>query len=86
MLITATIILGLAILVTLGSLLLPSFANSKADKIIVVDTLTFQVLGLCILLSFHDKNPLALQFGFLVAMLGFLSSIVLARFIDPPQS
>lgn len=82
MLITATIILGLAILVTLGSLLLPSFANSKANKIIVVDTLTFQVLGLCILLSFHDKNP----FGLLVAMLGFLSSIVLARFIDPPQS
>ncbi len=83
MLILATIILGIAILI---SLFFTITANSPADKVIVIDILSFQVLGLCILLAFHDNNPLPLQFGLLVAMLGFLSTIVLSRFILPPQS
>lgn len=86
MLLTATIILGIAILLTLLSLLTPAFAKSNADKVIVIDTLTFQVLGLCILLALHDHNASPLEFGLLVAMLGFLSTIVLARFIIPPKS
>ena len=79
----ATFILGLAVLLTL---LTPLKARTKADKVIVIDILSFQVLGLCILLAFHDQNPLPLQFGLLVAMLGFLSTIVLSRFIQPPKS
>lgn len=86
MLTAATIILGLSVLLTLAVLRTPTFLRSKANKIIVIDTLTFEILGLCILLAFHDNNPLPLQFGLLVAMLGFLSTIVLARFIEPPQS
>jgi multicomponent Na+:H+ antiporter subunit F len=83
MLTLATIILGTAVLLTL---LTPAIAKSDADKVIVIDILSFQVLGLCILLAFHDRNPLSLQFGLLVAMLGFLSTIVLSRFIEPPKS
>ncbi len=83
MLILATIILGIAILI---SLFFTIKANSPADKVIVIDILSFQMLGLCILLAFHDDNPLPLQFGLLVAMLGFLSTIVLSRFIHPPKS
>ncbi len=79
----ATIILGLAVLL---ALLTPLKARSKADRVIVIDILSFQVLGLCILLAFHDQNPLPLQFGLLVAMLGFLSTIVLSRFIKAPKS
>jgi multicomponent K+:H+ antiporter subunit F len=79
----ATFILGLAVLLTL---ITPLKARTKADKVIVIDILSFQVLGLCILLAFHDQNPLPLQFGLLVAMLGFLSTIVLSRFIHPPNS
>ncbi len=86
MLLIATIILGLAIFVTLATLLTPTFSKSNADKVIVIDTLTFQVLGLCILLALHDKNARPLEVGLLVAMLGFLSTIVLARFITPPKS
>ena len=82
MLTLATILLGLAVLVTLFT---PTVAKGDADKVIVIDILSFQVLGLCILLAFHDKNPLPLQFGLLVAMLGFLSTIVLSRFIKPPK-
>ena len=86
MLTTATLILGLSVLITLGTLATPKFIQSKADKIIVIDVLTFQVLGLCILLAFHNDDPQPLKFGFLVAMLGFLSTVVLSRFIDPPKS
>ena len=83
MLILSTIILGIAILM---SLFFTIKVNSPADKVIVIDILSFQMLGLCILLAFHDDNPLPLQFGLLVAMLGFLSTIVLSRFIHPPKS
>ena len=86
MLTAATIILGLSVLITLGTLTTSTFVNDHANKIIVIDILTFQILGLCILLAFHNDDPLPLQFGFLLAMLGFLSTIVLARFIDPPES
>lgn len=86
MLNAATIILGLSVLITLAFLRTRAFMNSKAAMIIVIDTLTFEILGLCILLAFHNQDPQPLQFGLLVAMLGFLSTIVLARFIDPPQS
>jgi multisubunit Na+/H+ antiporter MnhF subunit len=86
MLNAATIILGLSVLLTLVVLRTPTFRNSKAAMIIVIDTLTFEILGLCILLAFHNHDPQPLQFGLLVAMLGFLSTIVLARFIDPPSS
>ncbi len=83
MLILATIILGIAILM---SLFFTIRAKNPADKVIVIDILSFQVLGLCILLAFHDDNPVPLQFGLLVAMLGFLSTIVLSRLIHPPKS
>ncbi len=83
MLILATVILGIAILISLFFMIK---AKSPADKVIVIDILSFQMLGLCVLLAFHDDNPLPLQFGLLVAMLGFLSTIVLSRFILPPQS
>jgi len=83
MLTLATIILGLAVLLSIVTLIK---ARTDADKVIVIDILSFQVLGLCVLLAFHDNNPLPLQFGLLVAMLGFLSTIVLSRFIKPPQS
>lgn len=86
MLHAATIILGISILVTLAILRTPTFLNSRANQIIVIDALTFEILGLCILFAFHNDNPLPLQFGLLVAMLGFLSTIILARFIEPPQS
>lgn len=86
MLTAATIILGLSVLITLGTLRTSAFKGHHANKVIVIDILTFQILGLCLLLAFHNRDPLPLQFGLLLAMLGFLSTIVLARFIDPSES
>lgn len=83
MFIASTIILGLAVFT---SLLVPLRAKTDADLVIVIDILSFQVLGLCCLLAIYHDNPIALKFGLLVAMLGFLTTIVLARFIKRPKS
>lgn len=78
MLTAATIILALSIMTGLLRLLL---AKSDADRIIAVDVLGFQLLGMSILLAFHDKEPLALQFTFALSLLGFLTILVLSRLI-----
>jgi multisubunit Na+/H+ antiporter MnhF subunit len=38
---------------------------------------------LTFLLSFYDERPLALQFAFLLALLGFLSTVILSRLLKP---
>ncbi len=83
MLTIATMILGVAILLSLFFMIK---TENTANKVIVIDILSFQALGLCMLLAFHDDSPVPLQFGLLLAMLGFLSTVVLARFIQPPKS
>jgi len=69
-----------AIAIALGLLRLVT-ARRDADRVIAVDVLTFQLLGMSLLLAFHDQQPLALQFAFVLSLLGFLSTLVLARLI-----
>jgi multisubunit Na+/H+ antiporter MnhF subunit len=76
----ATVILGLSIALTLGRLIR---SKSDADRVISVDVLTFQLLGLAIVLAFHDGRPLALDFAFVMALLGFISTLILSRLIRP---
>ncbi|MFK7911906.1 MAG: monovalent cation/H+ antiporter complex subunit F [Akkermansiaceae bacterium] len=78
MLTAATIILALSILIGMARLL---FAKSDADRVIAVDVLGFQLLGMSILLAFHDQRPLALQFALALSLLGFLSILILSRLI-----
>lgn len=74
----ATILTALAVVLGLLRLL---FARVDADRVIAVDVLTFQLLGLSVLLAFHDRSALALQFAFALSLLGFLSTVVLSRLI-----
>ena len=83
MLVSATIILGIAIMLTL---FIPFRTKAAADQVIMIDILSFQVLGLCLLIAFHNDSSLPLTFGLLLAMLGFVSTIVLSRFIKPPKT
>ena len=78
MLTTATIILALSILLGMARLLT---TKSDADKVISVDVLGFQLLGMSILLAFHDLSPLGLQLAFAISLLGFLSILILSRLI-----
>ncbi|MCU0796774.1 MAG: monovalent cation/H+ antiporter complex subunit F [Akkermansiaceae bacterium] len=74
----ATFLLALALLLTLGRLTL---CRQDADRVLCVDLLTFQLLGLSVVLAFHDQKPLALQFAFMLALLGFVSTLILSRLI-----
>jgi multisubunit Na+/H+ antiporter MnhF subunit len=76
----STFLLALAIALTLGRLLA---TRDDADRVISVDLLTFQLLGLAVVLAFHDQRPLALQFAFVLSLLGFVSTLILSRLIRP---
>jgi multisubunit Na+/H+ antiporter MnhF subunit len=78
MLETATFLLAIALLLTLLRLAL---AREDADRVICVDLLTFQLLGLAVVLAFHNGRPLALQFAFMLSLLGFVSTLILSRLI-----
>lgn len=78
MLEVSTILLALATAITLGQLVV---SRDDADRVICVDLLTFQLLGLTVLLAFHDQRPLALQFAFMISLLGFVSTLILSRLI-----
>lgn len=78
MLSVATFILGLSIVLGMIRLII---SRNDADRVIAVDVLGFQLLGMSLLLSFHDQRPLALQFAFALSLLGFFSTLILSRLI-----
>lgn len=80
MLIASTIILAFALLGSLIRLLRP---QCDADRVIALDVVAFQLLGMTFLLAFFDERPLSLQFGLLLSLLGFISTVILARFLKP---
>jgi multisubunit Na+/H+ antiporter MnhF subunit len=80
MLETSTFLLAVATAITLGQLVV---SRDDADRVICVDLLTFQLLGLTVLLAFLDERPLALQFAFMLSLLGFVSTLILSRLIRP---
>jgi len=76
----ATIFVIISLLISLARLVT---TTSPADKVIVVDIAAFQLLGLTILLAIHDQNQMPLQFAFMLALLGFISTLILSRLIKP---
>lgn len=80
MLTVAAIFLLLALFVSLLRLVT---AKSYADRVIVVDIATFQLLGLTILLAIFNENSLPLLYAFMLALLGFISTLILSRLIKP---
>ena len=80
MLTAATIAIVLALLISIVRLFT---TDSATDKVIVVDIASFQLLGLVILLAIYDSNELPLQFAFFLALLGFISTLILSRLITP---
>lgn len=81
MLTLATIFLALSVVFSLLRLIT---AKTDADRVIAVDVLTYQLLALSLLLTFHNDNAMPLQFAFVLSLLGFLSTLVLSRLIPRP--
>ena len=55
---------------------------SAPDRILAVDTLYMNAVALIVLLGLRWNTPLLFEAALLVAMLGFVSTVGLARFIS----
>ncbi len=54
---------------------------SAPDRILAIDTLSINVVALVILLGLTWQTALLFEAALIVAMLGFVSTVALARFI-----
>ncbi len=54
---------------------------TKADRILALDTMVINALGLVVVIGIHQGMKVYFEVALLVAMLGFVSTVALARFI-----
>ena len=54
---------------------------TSGDRILALDTMVINALGLVIVLGIHQGVKVYFEVALLVAMLGFVSTVALARFI-----
>ncbi|MEM6910294.1 MAG: monovalent cation/H+ antiporter complex subunit F [Verrucomicrobiota bacterium] len=74
----AIVLLAISLALSLARL---ATARLMADRIIALDVVSFQLLGIAVLLAFFDENPLALQFAFALSLLGFLATVLLSQLL-----
>ena len=54
---------------------------SSGDRILALDTMVINALGLVVLMGIHQGVQIYFEVSLLIAMLGFVSTVALARFI-----
>ncbi|KEJ97478.1 multisubunit potassium/proton antiporter, PhaF subunit [Pseudosulfitobacter pseudonitzschiae] len=54
---------------------------TPADRILALDTMVINALGLVVLLGIYQGVQIYFEVALLIAMLGFVSTVALARFI-----
>lgn len=54
---------------------------TPGDRILALDTMVINALGLVVLLGVHQGAQIYFEVALLIAMLGFVSTVALARFI-----
>jgi len=74
--------IGLALLMNLLRLLRGPAAD---DRILALDTLYINTIALLVLFGLRYPGALLFEAAMLIAMLGFVSSVVLARFVVHPD-
>lgn len=77
-LIVALIALALGQVLSMVRLVL---GPTTGDRILALDTMVINTLGLVIVLGIHQGVKVYFEVALLVAMLGFVSTVALARFI-----
>jgi multicomponent K+:H+ antiporter subunit F len=55
---------------------------NATDRVLALDTLYINVVALVILLGIQMRNTLLFEAALIVAMLGFVSTVALARFLS----
>ncbi len=86
---TALAFLDIAIIIALISLALGQVLSmvrlvmgpTGGDRILALDTMVINALGLVVVLGIHQGLKIYFEVSLLVAMLGFVSTVALARFI-----
>lgn len=54
---------------------------TPGDRILALDTMVINALGLVVILGIHQGVKVYFEVSLLIAMLGFVSTVALARFI-----
>lgn len=54
---------------------------TTGDRILALDTMVINALGLVVVLGIHQGVQIYFEVALLIAMLGFVSTVALARFI-----
>ncbi len=54
---------------------------TSGDRILALDTMVINALGLVVVLGIHQGVKVYFEVALLIAMLGFVSTVALARFI-----
>ena len=86
---TATAFMDWAIIITFVVLALGQILSmvrlvlgpTQGDRILALDTMVINALGLVILLGIHQGVQIYFEVSLLIAMLGFVSTVALARFL-----
>lgn len=73
----AALMLGVAVLLNLYRLLRGPDAT---DRILALDTLYINVAGLVVLLCIHTGSKLYFEAALIIALLGFIGTIALAKY------
>lgn len=86
---SATTIMDIAVLITFCVLALGQILSmvrlvlgpSFGDRILALDTMVINSLGLVVVLGIHQGVQIYFEVTLLIAMLGFVSTVALARFL-----
>ena len=86
---TATELMNIALVVAFVALVLGQIFSmvrlvlgpSSGDRILALDTMVINALGLVVVLGIHQGVQIYFEVSLLIAMLGFVSTVALARFI-----
>ena len=86
---SATVLLDIMIVVSMVSLLIGSVLSmvrlalgpTTGDRILALDTMVINALGLVVVLGIHQGVKVYFEVALLIAMLGFVSTVALARFV-----
>ena len=87
--IAAADLLNIALMVTFVTLALGQILSmvrlvigpTQGDRILALDTMVINALGLVVLLGIYQGVQIYFEVALLIAMLGFVSTVALARFI-----
>jgi multicomponent K+:H+ antiporter subunit F len=86
---SATGLLDIAVIVAFAALAIGQVLSmlrlvlgpTPGDRILALDTMVINVLGLVIVLGIQQGVQIYFEVSLLIAMLGFVSTVALARFI-----